>query len=214
MTEIKNRDEVLKLISDINNRLGDSALAPDRLNRSFDQNWTILEDALAELSASPESEEDESAERSDKDLLNEVLLLARRQERRLSALEESQESLQAIAVRFNEFTAASTSIAAEAMWLHERNRRDLSTERERALDTPRDRAKLMAEADLVIRSFELEGLTDKGNIREIHLTGVPDGEDAQAGLREQVAEYSEMIKRSVAAVVDGKRVYLHKYPFG
>ncbi|MER6969075.1 hypothetical protein ABT408_36510, partial [Streptomyces halstedii] len=84
-----DKEEVLKLISDINKRLGDAALAPDRLTRSFEQNWPTLEAELGKILvlAKSSGEEKQGERRSADDLLNEVLLLARHQDRRLAELE-------------------------------------------------------------------------------------------------------------------------------
>ncbi|OPG10363.1 hypothetical protein B1R27_03200 [Streptomyces sp. GKU 895] len=90
MTISTDRDEVFKLVSDINKRLGDSALAPDRLVRSFEQNWPSLQEELIRITSQEKPGEDQTTQkRTADDRLDEVLLLARQQDRRLTKLERS-----------------------------------------------------------------------------------------------------------------------------
>ncbi|MFG2967091.1 toll/interleukin-1 receptor domain-containing protein [Streptomyces sp. NPDC048288] len=94
MTISTNRDEVFKLVSDMNKRLGEATLAPDRLARSFEQNWPSLEEELRRITSLKDSgKEQATRKRSADDRLDEVLLLGRRQERRLAALEKNIEIL-------------------------------------------------------------------------------------------------------------------------
>ncbi|WP_079149628.1 MULTISPECIES: TIR domain-containing protein [unclassified Streptomyces] len=96
MTLSTKKDEMFKLISDMNGRLGEMALAPDRLDRSFEQNWPKLEEELNSISQREDSRKPRLEKgRSAEDLMEEVLLLARRQERRLADVESSLEFLSA-----------------------------------------------------------------------------------------------------------------------
>ncbi|MCF2537585.1 toll/interleukin-1 receptor domain-containing protein [Streptomyces sp. FB2] len=88
MTVSTEKDEVFKLVSDMNKRLGESALVPDRLIRSFEQNWPTLEAELSRImSLKGDAEGERVQKRPAGDLLDEILLLARQQERRLAAIE-------------------------------------------------------------------------------------------------------------------------------
>ncbi|MFJ3795774.1 toll/interleukin-1 receptor domain-containing protein [Streptomyces sp. NPDC090088] len=90
MTIGTDRDEVFKLVSDMNKNLGESKLAPDRLVRSFEQNWPKLETEFNRIAGLQQAGvELAHQKRSADDRLDEVLLLARQQDRRLSALERS-----------------------------------------------------------------------------------------------------------------------------
>ncbi|MFJ3998641.1 toll/interleukin-1 receptor domain-containing protein [Streptomyces parvus] len=97
MTVSTVKDEVYKLVSDMNDKLGEAALAGDRLERSFEQNWPSFSKEFEKISrsAAPQKPKVEE-ERSASDLLEEVLLLARRQERRLVDVESSVQSLMRI----------------------------------------------------------------------------------------------------------------------
>ncbi|MFB7401020.1 toll/interleukin-1 receptor domain-containing protein [Streptomyces rubiginosohelvolus] len=97
MTVSTVKDEVYKLVSDMNDKLGEAALAGDRLERSFEQNWPSFSEEFEKISLSTNPQEPKVEEgRSDSDLLEEVLLLARRQERRLVDVESSVQSLMRI----------------------------------------------------------------------------------------------------------------------
>jgi hypothetical protein len=92
MTVSTEKGEVAKLVSDMNERLGNSSLIPDRLTRSFSQNWPSLNGEFRRiLSLDVPGKVHGDDRRSADDLLNEVLLLTRQQERRFAALENSVE---------------------------------------------------------------------------------------------------------------------------
>ncbi|MFJ7018466.1 toll/interleukin-1 receptor domain-containing protein [Streptomyces sp. NPDC101117] len=94
MTVSTEKEEMFKLVTDMNKRLGDSALVPDRLIRSFEQNWPELQEELKKItSLKGETKAEQRQKRPVDDLLDEVLLLARRQEIRLSTLEKTIDSL-------------------------------------------------------------------------------------------------------------------------
>ncbi|WP_405556355.1 toll/interleukin-1 receptor domain-containing protein [Streptomyces canus] len=209
MTEVKKKDEVRKLISDMNARLGEAALHSDRLARSFDQNWPALENAINELPVANSAEQGESVERSSEDLLNEVLLLARRQDRRLSTLEESYAALRAEKVREVEISPA---VLEEARWLTERNRHEMTLSRERALIGERERRnRNAADVYALLDGFEVVGVSEKGDGFQIHLRRGPESEEAQRKLRDEISELAQRFDRKVSVIVDGKRIY-HRHP--
>lgn len=93
MTVSTDRAEMHKLVRDINERLGDSSIASDRLDRAFGKNWEQLQSALESI-GSESGNEDRPPPRSPDDLLSEILLLIRKQDRRFGELESSIADLQ------------------------------------------------------------------------------------------------------------------------
>lgn len=69
-------DEMRKVVVSINSELGDLCLAPEVVQDVFAMWWPRLEERIAEIMASNESD-DETPIRSEKDILEEVLVLAR-----------------------------------------------------------------------------------------------------------------------------------------
>ncbi|MFD5512852.1 hypothetical protein ACFWIB_34560 [Streptomyces sp. NPDC127051] len=88
MTVGTEKEEVRKLILDINDRLGESAIAGDRLERSFERNWDALRMKVEGIISGGAPEGTASPKRPVEDVLDEILILMRRQDRRLSELEE------------------------------------------------------------------------------------------------------------------------------
>lgn len=83
--ESRSRDDFRKLMHDLNAALDGAGIAPERLDRSFDRYWPDLHrnlTALRERAGSPAR-----ASRTTPDMLSEVLVLMRQQERRLVDLE-------------------------------------------------------------------------------------------------------------------------------
>ncbi|MFJ1880826.1 MULTISPECIES: TIR domain-containing protein [unclassified Streptomyces] len=83
-----NRDDVRKLIGDMNKASAGRMVAEDRLERAFARSWPELERALQEARRAPLAEgARNSIERSEAEMLEEVLLLVRKQEYRGTSLE-------------------------------------------------------------------------------------------------------------------------------
>lgn len=87
-TESAVKEDVRKLILDMNSAQKGSSLAQERLSRTFDRLWPELDAELAQIrSSSPSSRG--SSNRSNSDMLSEMLVLMRQQERRLVELEDA-----------------------------------------------------------------------------------------------------------------------------
>ncbi|NEB39921.1 TIR domain-containing protein [Streptomyces sp. SID14515] len=84
----ESRDDVRKLIGDINRASAGRMVAEDRLERAFTRSWPELEQALLDACRAPLLEGTQhSIERSDAEMLEEILLLVRKQEYRGTNLE-------------------------------------------------------------------------------------------------------------------------------
>ncbi|GAA2484849.1 MULTISPECIES: TIR domain-containing protein [Actinomycetes] len=84
----ESRDDVRKLIGDMNKASAGRVVAEDRLERAFTRSWPELERALQEArrASLPEGGQ-RSIERSEAEMLEEILLLVRKQEYRGTSLE-------------------------------------------------------------------------------------------------------------------------------
>ncbi|MFE2290251.1 TIR domain-containing protein [Streptomyces sp. NPDC059452] len=82
-----NRDDVRKLISDMNKASSGRVVAEDRLERAFARSWPELERALQEAQRALPGSVRHSIERSEAEMLEEILLLVRKQEFRGTSLE-------------------------------------------------------------------------------------------------------------------------------
>ncbi|MFH9403113.1 TIR domain-containing protein [Streptomyces sp. NPDC017638] len=83
-----NRDDVRKLIGDMNKASAGRVVAEDRLERAFTRSWPELERALQEARrASLPEGVGRSIERTEAEMLEEILLLVRKQEYRGTNLE-------------------------------------------------------------------------------------------------------------------------------
>ncbi|MFF9312961.1 TIR domain-containing protein [Streptomyces sp. NPDC014748] len=83
-----NRDDVRKLVGDINKALTGRAVAEDRLDRAFTRSWPELEKILQDVRrTAPREGQRHSVERSDSEMLEEILLLVRKQEYRQADME-------------------------------------------------------------------------------------------------------------------------------
>ncbi|MFI9747365.1 TIR domain-containing protein [Streptomyces sp. NPDC052494] len=83
-----NRDDVRKLIGDMNKASAGRVVAEDRLERAFARSWPELERALQEARRVPlPGGVRHSIERSEAEMLEEILLLVRKQEYRGTNLE-------------------------------------------------------------------------------------------------------------------------------
>ncbi|WP_406297026.1 TIR domain-containing protein [Embleya sp. NBC_00888] len=84
----ESRDDVRKLIGDMNKASAGRVVAEDRLERSFARSWPELEGALQEArrTSLPEGLQN-SINRSEAEMLEEILLLVRKQEYRGTNLE-------------------------------------------------------------------------------------------------------------------------------
>jgi len=84
----ESRDDVRKLVGDINKASSGRAVAEDRLERAFTRSWPELERAFQGIrAASPGEGVRHSVERSEAEMLEEILLLARKQEYRREDIE-------------------------------------------------------------------------------------------------------------------------------
>lgn len=84
-----SRDDVRKLIGDMNKASAGRAVAEDRLERAFARSWPEFEEALQEARRTPLPEGvQHSIERSEAEMLEEILLLVRKQEYRRTNLED------------------------------------------------------------------------------------------------------------------------------
>ncbi|MFJ5638453.1 toll/interleukin-1 receptor domain-containing protein [Streptomyces sp. NPDC093223] len=200
MTIGTDRDEVFKLVSDMNKNLEESKLAPDRLVRSFEQNWPNLETELTRISGLQQPGiELTHQKRSADDRLDEVLLLARQQDRRLSALERSLETIN---------RGAGSGISRG--WPANKN----ASQRENDWQIPDNERHTV---DLVFNQLAKYSVTRvsygvdsiNANIEEF-----PDSDLAMvAEFRETVAKLAEDVQRSVTVTGSGAQKYTHSWPF-
>lgn len=79
-TEASSEDDSRRLIGTLNKALGDSALPGPQLDKAFGMWWPELESSLKEIQKSAETLP--RAERPQREILEEILALAREQERR------------------------------------------------------------------------------------------------------------------------------------
>ncbi|MFD5553725.1 TIR domain-containing protein [Streptomyces sp. NPDC127068] len=84
----ESRDDVRKLIGDMNKTSAGRMVAEDRLERAFTRSWPELKRALQEArTTSPPEGARHSIERSEAEMLEEILMLVRKQEYRGTSLE-------------------------------------------------------------------------------------------------------------------------------
>ncbi|WP_084264785.1 TIR domain-containing protein [Actinomadura macra] len=82
----QSRDDFARLMKDINDTLGVNQISPERLQRSFEKSWQELNGKFERIKAtSPALSQDKK--RSSDDVLAEILVLIRQQERRLTDIE-------------------------------------------------------------------------------------------------------------------------------
>ncbi|MFD8603595.1 toll/interleukin-1 receptor domain-containing protein [Streptomyces globisporus] len=192
MTLSEKKDEVFKLVSDMNGRLGELALAPDRLDRSFEQNWPSLMEQLKRISLrmlpqDPQPDKGRSAE----DLMEEVLLLARRQERRLADVESSLESLKAR----DGFV---------------RNARRSLSQKEAVVGESR---KHQANAIMGwLKEFGVESVQFAGDSAFVKLKSIPEGKEENEDFMAILGEVANNIGLTVTAQCGGRK-YTHDWPF-
>ncbi|MFI1785228.1 TIR domain-containing protein [Streptomyces rubiginosohelvolus] len=192
MTLSEKKDEVFKLVSDMNGRLGELALAPDRLDRSFEQNWPSLMEQLKRISLrtlpqDPQPDKGRSAE----DLMEEVLLLARRQERRLADVESSLESLKAR----DGFV---------------RNARRSLSQKEAVVGESR---KHQANAIMGwLKEFGVESVQFAGDSAFVKLKSIPEGKEENEDFIAILGEVANNIGLTVTAQCGGRK-YTHDWPF-
>ncbi|WP_079129069.1 TIR domain-containing protein [Streptomyces qaidamensis] len=85
-TESASKEDMHQLMRDINAALGDSAISSDRLGRAFERNWPDLDTQLEGIRA--KRGRTSHPIRSSEDMLEELLVLIRHQERRIARLDD------------------------------------------------------------------------------------------------------------------------------
>ncbi|MFE5968240.1 toll/interleukin-1 receptor domain-containing protein [Streptomyces sp. NPDC056463] len=104
-TESASKEDVKQLMGDVNTALGDSGITDDRLARAFDRAWPDLEEKLESIRGEGGSS---NPARSTTDMLEELLVLMRQQDRRIARLDDE------VRITFQERdTDRSTKISAE-----------------------------------------------------------------------------------------------------
>ncbi|MFJ2005836.1 toll/interleukin-1 receptor domain-containing protein [Streptomyces chartreusis] len=197
MTLSTDRDEVFKLVSDINKRLGDSALAPDRLVRSFEQNWPSLQEELVRITSLEQPRKEQTTQkRSADDRLDEVLLLARQQDRRLTKLERALDILR----RGPQSVAESREGKGSA-----RSMRDSAEDEERR------------KVDLAFRrleKYDVKRMAIGENSIRATVGDFPDSDTAAAAeFRQTVEALANEIELSILILGNDKKSYKHDWPF-
>ncbi|MGV9659162.1 hypothetical protein ACWDR5_19645 [Streptomyces koyangensis] len=109
----ESREDVRKLIGDMNRASSGRTVAEDRLQRAFTRSWPELEQALKEVRRAPLSDGGRnSIQRSEAEVLEEILLLVRKQDYRGADLEgktnqEEEKLSRSRRISGNEFILAS-----------------------------------------------------------------------------------------------------------
>ncbi|WCH92723.1 TIR domain-containing protein [Streptomyces moderatus] len=85
-TESVSKEDMHQLMRDINTALGDSSISSERLGRAFERNWPDLEEHLEGLRA--RRGRTSRPIRSSEDMLEELLVLIRQQERRIARMDD------------------------------------------------------------------------------------------------------------------------------
>ncbi|MFE3830510.1 TIR domain-containing protein [Streptomyces sp. NPDC059092] len=80
-----SKDDVLKLLFDINEASGGLALPRERLERAFQRSWPEFESRISAISSRGKLEN--SVQRSDADMTEEILLIARQLDHRMAEIE-------------------------------------------------------------------------------------------------------------------------------
>ncbi|WP_335971320.1 toll/interleukin-1 receptor domain-containing protein [Streptomyces sp. CA2R106] len=82
------KDDVQKLLFDINDASGGLAISRERLERAFQRSWPEFENNMRNASAmSPEDALSNTVQRSEADMTEEILLIARQLDRRMAEME-------------------------------------------------------------------------------------------------------------------------------
>lgn len=82
------KDDVQKLLSDINDASGGLAISRERLERAFQRSWPEFENNMRNASAmSPEDALSNTVQRSEADMTEEILLIARQLDHRMAEIE-------------------------------------------------------------------------------------------------------------------------------
>ncbi|MFD8070807.1 toll/interleukin-1 receptor domain-containing protein [Streptomyces parvulus] len=206
MTISTEKDEMFKLVSDMNKRLGESSLVPDRLIRSFEQNWPDLEVELKRIvSLKGEGKMEQRQKRPVDDLLDEVLLLARRQERRLSTLEKTIDSLR---------------VNNSAGWRFARTGRaeprDVSSDPDIASDVPVSDAETRKAKEVFTRlkRYGVLGVKSWGDRITVDVKEFPESDAAAvAEFRNAVSGLADEIGCTVSVKSTSGASYRHDWPF-
>nr|WP_167752258.1 TIR domain-containing protein [Streptomyces sp. S501] len=199
MTISTDKEEVFKLVSDMNGKLGDMALAPDRLDRSFNQNWPSLMKELEIITLRQDPQKPSTQkERSVNNVLEEVLLLARRQERRLADVESSIQILRSSGYG-NSSISRRVSPAAHLRESREKGDREAI----RAL---------AHEVMLQLKEYDVINVRVEDESILVGLVAIPEGEDEFSKFKETVQRLASDLERTV--VTRSKtRGYTCDWPF-
>ncbi|GAA1891100.1 hypothetical protein GCM10009837_11570 [Streptomyces durmitorensis] len=84
-TDSALKEDVHQLMKDVNVALGDSRITDDRLERAFERNWPDLEEQLKKIRDVSKAKH---PARASGDMLEELLVLVRQQERRIAYLSD------------------------------------------------------------------------------------------------------------------------------
>ncbi|WP_412126493.1 hypothetical protein [Streptomyces murinus] len=85
-----NKEDVQKLLFDINDASGSQAISRERLERSFERNWPEFEGSMRSASENSVWDNVSSAmKRSEADMTEEILLIARQLDHRLAEIERN-----------------------------------------------------------------------------------------------------------------------------
>lgn len=85
-----SREDVHKLLFDINEASGDLAISRERLERAFQRSWPEFESGMRSISAiSPKGNLSNTVERSQADMTEEILLIARQLDQRMAEFERN-----------------------------------------------------------------------------------------------------------------------------
>ncbi|WP_436978992.1 TIR domain-containing protein [Streptomyces sp. enrichment culture] len=85
-----NKDDVQKLLFDINDASGGLAIPRDRLERAFQKSWPEFEVSIRSISAISPKDLSDTVQRSEADKTEEILLIARQLVHRMSEMERYQ----------------------------------------------------------------------------------------------------------------------------
>ncbi|MFE1337706.1 Rho termination factor N-terminal domain-containing protein [Streptomyces sp. NPDC058733] len=148
-TESGSKADVKKLMHDINAALKDSGIPTERLDRAFERYWPDLDSALEKIRKETVSQRSSHSSRSNADMLAELLVLVRQQERRIADIQDG--------VRFTQRAARRVTVERSPIPISV-----LGPQRELASGKTRDNLRSLTLAELQALAEEL-GL--RGTVR-------------------------------------------------